>query len=71
LGVVISPCCNSLVVYAITAITFGRIFDSEIRIACACLSALIRCIRCTSWFAYIKSPCTGIISITAYLHIIT
>jgi hypothetical protein len=70
LGIIVSPCCNSLVAYAITAITLGSIFDSEIRIACACLSTLIWRIRRTLGLRYVQCSCAGIIGITAYLYIV-
>jgi hypothetical protein len=70
LGIVVSPCCNSLVVYAITAITLGRIFDSEVGVSCTCLSTLIRGIRRTLGLRYVQRACAGIIGIAAYLYII-
>jgi hypothetical protein len=70
LGIIVSPCCNSLIAYAITAITLGSIFDSEIRIACACLPALIWRVRRTLRLRYVQCSCTGIIGIAAYLDIV-
>jgi hypothetical protein len=59
-----------LVTNSVAAITLGSIFDSEIRIACACLPALIWRVRRTLRLRYVQCSCAGIIGITAYLYIV-